>query len=81
MNPGAAETTAKHLYNAGEGRLGTNEGVFIQVLSENSYNQLDLVFKEYEKISGKIFQHAVDEEMSGALKKGIQIVGELFKQA
>jgi annexin A7/11 len=70
-----AEKAAKDLYNAGEGRLGTDEEAFIRILSENSHQQLALIFKEYEKISGKIFIQAVEEEMGGGLRKGIEILG------
>lgn len=40
---------AKELYKAGQGRLGTKDTVFTNILCTQSYDQLQLVFEEYFK--------------------------------
>lgn len=59
------------LKTVGEGTLGTDEETFTTVLAHQSFYQLKLVFDEYEKLSGKTFQQAVESELGGDLKEAI----------
>ncbi|KIH54057.1 Annexin [Ancylostoma duodenale] len=45
-----ANQDARKLYSAGERRLGTDESCFNQILASQNFNQLRLVFAEYEKV-------------------------------
>lgn len=46
-----AREDASALYAAGEGRAGTNEDVFIEILTERNVYHLRYVFDLYAKVS------------------------------
>lgn len=56
--------------------LGTDESKFNQILCSESYDQLRLVFAEYQKISNKSLEQSVKNEMSGDLEKGFVSISE-----
>ncbi|XP_008054940.1 annexin A13 isoform X2 [Carlito syrichta] len=60
---------AKDLYDAGEGRWGTDELAFNEVLAKRSYTQLRATFQAYQVLIGKDMEEAVEEETSGDLQK------------
>lgn len=62
---------AEKLYDAGEGKLGTNEEEFTRIMVQYSYPQLRLTFRESEKLSGKPFNEMVDDEFTGSMQKGL----------
>ncbi|KXS11756.1 carbohydrate-binding module family 48 protein [Gonapodya prolifera JEL478] len=55
------------LYIAGEAKLGTDERVFIDILTSRSSSHLKLVFEAYERTHGKSFLHVVESEF-GAME-------------
>lgn len=65
-----AKADAEALYKAGEGKLGTDESKFNQILCVRSYSHLRVVFEEYKKISKTDIIGAIKKEMSGDLEKG-----------
>lgn len=60
---------AKDLYDAGEGRWGTDELAFNEVLAKRSYKQLRATFQAYQILIGKDMEETIEEETSGDLKK------------
>lgn len=72
---GAAET-ARSLYKAGVGRLGTDEPTFNAVIASQSQMQLRAVFDEYSKQFGHDIEKAIKLEMSGDLADGMLAVGK-----
>lgn len=70
---GAAET-ARSLYKAGVGRLGTDEPTFNAVIASQSQMQLRAVFDEYSKQFGHDIEKAIKLEMSGDLADGMLAV-------
>ncbi|XP_021039692.1 annexin A13 [Mus caroli] len=60
---------AKDLYDAGEGRWGTDELAFNEVLAKRSYKQLRATFQAYQILVGKDMEETIEEEASGDLKK------------
>ena len=44
---------AKELYDAGEGRLGTDETKFTEIIGTRSFAQLRTTFEEYAKVCYK----------------------------
>ncbi|NP_001075588.1 annexin A13 [Oryctolagus cuniculus] len=60
---------AKELYDAGEGRWGTDELAFNEVLARRNYKQLRATFQAYQMLIGKDIEAAIEEETSGDLKK------------
>uniref|UniRef100_A0AC35TSD0 Annexin n=1 Tax=Rhabditophanes sp. KR3021 TaxID=114890 RepID=A0AC35TSD0_9BILA len=66
-----ANLDARDLYRNGEQKWGTESTNFIKVLANRSYCQLELIFIEYEKITGHSFTQAIEKEFSGDLKKAL----------
>uniref|UniRef100_A0A183BRL8 Annexin n=1 Tax=Globodera pallida TaxID=36090 RepID=A0A183BRL8_GLOPA len=65
-DPVKAKADAEKLYKAGEGKWGTDEDAFIKVLANQSLNQLQMMFNEYEKLGKKhTMEQAVKAEFSG----------------
>ncbi|CAF0932991.1 unnamed protein product [Brachionus calyciflorus] len=64
-----AKKEAQELYDAGEGKFGTDESSFIRILCSRSFPQLNAIFEEYKKISGNDVEKAVKNEMSGDLER------------
>jgi len=59
------------LYKAGEGRLGTNESVFIEIFAERSWKHLRLVAEGYGKSHKHSLETAIKNEFSGDLEKAL----------
>ncbi|XP_028389852.2 annexin A13 [Phyllostomus discolor] len=60
---------AKDLYDAGEGRWGTDELAFNEVLARRSYRQLRATFEAYQTLIGRDIEEAIEAETSGDLRK------------
>lgn len=60
---------SEELYKAGEGKLGTNDKVFVQYWTSLSAEEIALVGKEYHKNHAKTLINVVENEISGDLKK------------
>ena len=74
MDPAKAHAEAEELFNAGEGKLGTDESCFNRLLSLRSCAQLDATFNEYAKLSGYDIERTIQREMSGDLEKAMLAV-------
>jgi len=66
-----AAESAQTLFDAGEGSMGTDEEVFTTLLTHESFPQLQVIFDEYRKISGKTIEQAVKAELSGDIEAAI----------
>lgn len=66
-----AREDAQALFDAGEKSWGTDESRFNVVLASRSFQQLELIFKEYETISNKTIDQAIKSEMSGDVQDGM----------
>ncbi|EPY84791.1 annexin A13 isoform 5 [Camelus ferus] len=60
---------AKELYDAGEGRWGSDELTFNEVLARRSRKQLRATFEAYQILIGKDIEEAIEAETSGDLQK------------
>ncbi|XP_060249664.1 annexin A13 isoform X4 [Ovis aries] len=60
---------AKELYDAGEGRWGTDELAFNELLAKRSHKQLRATFEAYQTLIGKDIEEAIEAETSGDLQK------------
>ena len=59
---------AAHLYQAGEGKWGTDEDTFIRIFSTRSPAELALINQYYKQHAGKGLLGAIDAEFSGDTK-------------
>lgn len=75
VNGAQARADAQRLYEAGEKRMGTDEGVFTKLFAQSSFEHLRLVFEEYKAVSGNTIEQALKHEMSGDLKKALDTIG------
>ena len=71
--PSLVQTQA--LYQAGEGKWGTDESQFNKVLASRSFPQLRATFEEYKKISKKDMEEVIKSEFSGDILSGLKTIG------
>ncbi|KAL5488534.1 hypothetical protein EMCRGX_G017486 [Ephydatia muelleri] len=67
---------AKELYDAGEGRLGTDEAKFTEIIGTRSFAQLRATFEEYNKIAHRDIISSIEREMSGDLKQAFKTIAQ-----
>lgn len=74
--PDMAKATreAQELFQAGEGKWGTDESKFNHILATRSFPQLRATFDEYVKVSQRDILNSVEREMSGDVREGFRTV-------
>ena len=65
---------AKELYDAGEGKMGTNEEVFIKYFTTLSKEELLLVCKEYHKNYKKNMLDTIDNEFGSHVQTLLKVI-------
>jgi len=68
---GRAVEDANALLDAGENSLGTDESRFNVIMASQSFDQLSCVFDQYDQISEKSIEEAIESEFSGDIKEGL----------
>ncbi|XP_037936262.1 annexin B11-like isoform X1 [Teleopsis dalmanni] len=68
---GTAQNDARELLKAGELRVGTDESMFNMILCQRNYQQLRLIFQEYERMTGHTLEKAIKKEFSGDIMEGL----------
>ncbi|TDG39577.1 hypothetical protein AWZ03_014003 [Drosophila navojoa] len=71
VDPNKAKEDARELLKAGELRVGTDESMFNMILCQRNYQQLKLIFQEYESITGHSLEKAIKKEFSGDIMEGL----------
>jgi len=71
VNQEKVKEDVKALYSAGEGRLGTNESVFIEIFAERSWKHMRLVSEGYANEFRHSLETAVKKEFSGDIEKAL----------
>lgn len=65
---------AQDLYNAGEGRMGTDESKFNAILCSRNRSHLKAVFEDYRQVCKYDIEKTIAREMSGNLERGMVAV-------
>ncbi|XP_067828590.1 annexin A11-like isoform X2 [Heptranchias perlo] len=65
---------AQEMYNAGEGRMGTDESKFNAILCARNRSHLKAVFEEYRQVCKHDIEKTISREMSGNLERGMLAV-------
>ncbi|CAK1551350.1 unnamed protein product [Leptosia nina] len=76
-----AAEAAQQLYDAGEGKWGTDEEIFNKILAHESFGQLRAIFEEYKNISGRTIEQAIKAEISGELADALSAIVECVENA
>lgn len=79
VDQAAAMQDAQSLLRAGELRLGTDESTFNCILCSRSYPQLQLIFSEYQRLTGHEFEKAIKNEFSGDIEAGLLAIVKSVK--
>lgn len=74
-DPQLAKTDAELLYKHGEGKFGTDEEVFVKIISERSRQHLELVSQIYANSYGNNLVKAIRNETSGHFKQALEALG------
>uniref|UniRef100_A0A7M4E4P1 Annexin n=1 Tax=Crocodylus porosus TaxID=8502 RepID=A0A7M4E4P1_CROPO len=69
-----AQEDAQRLYQAGEGKLGTDESCFNMVLATRSFPQLKATAEVYAKIANRDLLSSIDREFSGNVERGLKAI-------
>lgn len=56
------------LYNAGEGMVGTDEDVFVNIYAARSFNHLNAIYATYASQYGKTMESVIRSEFSGNIE-------------
>jgi hypothetical protein len=68
------ESDVKALYAAGEGKWGTNEKAFIDIIASSSRPYCEKLFFAYAKVHGKSLDKAITNEMGGDTGKALALL-------
>lgn len=60
----------------GELQFGTDESTFNMILCSRSYLQLQQVFLEYHRLTGRDFEDVIKSEFSGDIENGLRAIGK-----
>ena len=73
-NQQTIEQYAQQLIKGGIKRLGTDEKLFVEILTKISPQELQLLAQVYEKQAGESLLKSIDKEFSGDLKKTLKTI-------
>ncbi|XP_005325972.2 annexin A7 isoform X1 [Ictidomys tridecemlineatus] len=74
VNHQMAQEDAQRLYQAGEGRLGTDESCFNMILATRSFPQLKATMEAYSRMSNRDLLSSVGREFSGYVESGLKTI-------
>ncbi|XP_044155239.1 annexin A7 isoform X2 [Bufo gargarizans] len=74
VNMQQVEQDAQRLYQAGEGKLGTDESSFNLVLASRSFPHLKAVTEAYARLSKRDLISAIGREFSGHIEDGLKAI-------
>ncbi|XP_020646858.3 annexin A7 [Pogona vitticeps] len=69
-----AQQDAQRLYQAGEGKLGTDESCFNMVLASRSFPQLKATVDAYSQVANRDLLSSISREFSGNVERGLKAI-------
>uniref|UniRef100_A0A8D0B2C2 Annexin n=1 Tax=Salvator merianae TaxID=96440 RepID=A0A8D0B2C2_SALMN len=69
-----AQQDAQRLYQAGEGKLGTDESCFNMILASRSFPQLKATVEAYSQIANRDLLSSIGREFSGNVERGLKAI-------
>ncbi|XP_032087490.1 annexin A7 isoform X1 [Thamnophis elegans] len=69
-----AQQDAQRLYQAGEGKLGTDESCFNMILATRSFPQLKATVETYSQIANRDLLSSIGREFSGNVERGLKAI-------
>jgi hypothetical protein len=73
-SPSQLESDVKALFAAGEGKWGTNEKAFINIIATSSRPYCEQLFYAYAKLYGKSLDKAITNEMGGDTGRALALL-------
>ncbi|XP_025203425.1 annexin B9-like isoform X1 [Melanaphis sacchari] len=70
----SAQADAQKLLQAGELQFGTDESTFNMILCSRSFCQLQQIFLEYHRLTGRDFEDVIKSEFSGDIENGLKAI-------
>ncbi|CAO2590574.1 Annexin A7, partial [Lemmus lemmus] len=74
VNHQMAQDDAQRLYQAGEGKLGTDESCFNMILATRSFPQLKATMEAYSRMANRDLLSSVSREFSGYVESGLKTI-------
>ncbi|XP_054987429.1 annexin A7 isoform X1 [Sorex araneus] len=74
VNHQLAQEDAQRLYQAGEGKLGTDESCFNMVLATRSFPQLKATMEAYHRMANRDLLSSIGREFSGNVENGLKAI-------
>ncbi|XP_012978630.2 annexin A7 isoform X2 [Mesocricetus auratus] len=74
VNYQMAQDDAQRLYQAGEGKLGTDESCFNMILATRSFPQLKATMEAYSRMANRDLLSSVSREFSGYIESGLKTI-------
>ncbi|XP_045698065.1 annexin A7 isoform X4 [Phyllostomus hastatus] len=74
VNHQLAQEDAQRLYQAGEGKLGTDESCFNMILATRSFPQLRATMEAYSRMANRDLFSSVGREFSGNIESGLKAI-------
>jgi hypothetical protein len=65
---------AKSLYEAGEGKWGSEESIFVKIFSSRSPQEIACISQKYTQLYNKTLLETVDKEFSGDFKNSLKTI-------
>ncbi|XP_051779429.1 annexin A7-like isoform X1 [Erpetoichthys calabaricus] len=69
-----AQEDAQRLYQAGEGKLGTDESCFNMILATRSFPQLRATVEAYSRLANRDLISSINREFSGYVEDGLKAI-------
>lgn len=74
VKPAKAEQDARVLFSAGEKKLGTDDDVFIALLTRDNFFQLRALSDAYNQLTGHHLDEAVRKEFTGDVRDALETI-------